>query len=146
MSKKSVFCIATSLYQADQIVNRLKTAQFSNLDISVFFTDEGPIHDFAHAPEGVVAGADTAVEGGALKCLADSADGDITSELIAIGLPQPEARRYEGELKAGHILISVRSDHWAKIPQAKQIFAHAGAQDVCARGEAAAKRGRALDL
>src|SRR6187399_34338 len=72
MSKKSVFCIATSRNQADQIVDQLKTANFSNNDISVLFPDKGTTRDFAHekntkAPEGAVAGAGTGgVIGGAL--------------------------------------------------------------------------------
>ena len=41
MSKKSVFCIATSRNQADQIVDQLKTAGFSNNDISALFADKG---------------------------------------------------------------------------------------------------------
>ena len=61
MSKKSVFCITTSRNQADQIVDRLKIANFSNNDISVLFPDKGTTRDFAHekntkAPEGAVAG------------------------------------------------------------------------------------------
>ena len=64
MSKKSVFCIATSREQADRIVDQLKTANFSNNDISVLFPDKGTSRDFAHekntkAPEGAVAGAGT---------------------------------------------------------------------------------------
>ena len=39
MSKKSVFCIATSRNQADQIVDQLRNANFSNNDISALFAD-----------------------------------------------------------------------------------------------------------
>jgi hypothetical protein len=68
MSKKSVFCIATSRNQADSIVDQLKNANFSNNDISALFADKGTSHDFAHkkstkAPEGAVTGA---VTGGAV--------------------------------------------------------------------------------
>ena len=76
MSKKSVFCITTSRDQADQIVGQLKTANFSNNDISVLFPDKGTTRDFAHekntkAPEGAVAGAGTGgVIGGALGWIA----------------------------------------------------------------------------
>jgi hypothetical protein len=68
MSKKSVFCIATSSQQADQIVGQLKNANFSNNDILALFADKGTSHDFAHekntkAPEGAVAGAVTAYSG-----------------------------------------------------------------------------------
>jgi hypothetical protein len=76
MSKKSVFCIATSRNQADQIVDRLKTANFSNNDISALFADKDTTHDFAHekntkAPEGAVTGAGAGgVVGGALGWIA----------------------------------------------------------------------------
>ena len=72
MSKKSVFCIAPFRHQADQIVNQLKAANFSNNDISVLFPDKATSRDFAHekhtkAPEGTVTGATTGgVIGGAL--------------------------------------------------------------------------------
>src|SRR4249919_3471048 len=64
MSKKSVFCIATSRDQAERIVEQLKNANFSNNDISVLFPDKGTTRDFAHekntkAPEGAAAGAGT---------------------------------------------------------------------------------------
>jgi hypothetical protein len=76
MSKKSVFCIATSRGQAERIVDQLKTPDFSNHDISVLFSDKGTTRDFAHdkdtkAPEGALAGAGTGgAIGGALGCLA----------------------------------------------------------------------------
>jgi hypothetical protein len=76
MSKKSVFCIATSRGQAERIVDELKTPDFSNHDISVLFFDKGTTRDFAHdkdtkAPEGALAGAGAGgAIGGALGCLA----------------------------------------------------------------------------
>jgi hypothetical protein len=75
MSQKSVFCIATSRSQAEQIVDGLKFANFSNNDISVLFPDRATNRDFAHekntkAPEGAVTGAGTGgVVGGALGWL-----------------------------------------------------------------------------
>ena len=76
MSKKSVFCIATSRNQAEIIVDRLKNAGFSNNDISVLFPDKDTSRDFAHekntkAPEGIATGAGSGgVIGGALGWLA----------------------------------------------------------------------------
>jgi hypothetical protein len=76
MSNKSVFCIATSHEQADRIVDSLKSANFSNNDISALFADKGTTHEFAHekntkAPEGAVTGAGTGgVIGGALGWIA----------------------------------------------------------------------------
>src|SRR5450631_4101274 len=158
MSKKSVFCIATSRSQADQIVDQLKNASFSNNDISVLFPDKETTRDFAHekntkAPEGAVAGASTGgVIGGALGWIAGIgalaipgvgpfiAAGPIMAALSGIavgsGIPEIEAKRYEGKVKAGNILISVHTEDSKEITRAKDIFAKAGAQDICTTGEA----------
>src|SRR6201991_3814163 len=75
MSKTSVFCIATSRNQAEQIVQQLKNANFSNNDISALFPDKETSRDFAHekhtkAPEGAATGAGTGgVLGGTLGWL-----------------------------------------------------------------------------
>ena len=76
MSKKSVFCIAASHDQADNIVSQLKASNFSSNDISALFPDRESSHDFAHekntkAPEGTATGAGTGgVLGGALGWIA----------------------------------------------------------------------------
>jgi hypothetical protein len=170
MSKKSVFCIATSREQADRIVGQLKTANFSNNDISVLFPDKGTTRDFAHekntkAPEGAVTGAGTGgVIGGALGWIAGigalaipgvgpfiaagpivaalsgaavgATVGGIAGGLIGLGIPEIEAKRYEGKVKAGNLLISVHTENSAEITRAKDIFTKAGAQDICTTGEA----------
>ena len=169
MSKQSVFCIATSRGQADRIVGQLKTAKFSKHDISVLFLDNGTKHDFAqekntNAPEGPGAGGGTGgVVAGALGWIAGIgalaipgvgsfiAAGPIVAflngatvrgiagGLVRLGIPESEGRRYEGQVKAGNFLISVHSDNWGEIPQAKGIFADAGAQDIWATGEVSVK-------
>lgn len=170
MSKKSVFCIATSRTQADQIVDQLKFNSFSNNDISVLFPDKDSTRDFAHekntkAPEGAVAGASTGgVIGGALGWVAGigalaipgagpfiaagpiiaalsgaaigATVGGITGGLIGLGVPELEAKRYEGKVKAGNILISVHTENSEEIKRAKAIFTDAKAEDICTTGEA----------
>jgi hypothetical protein len=174
MSKKSVFCIATSRNQADQIVERLKFANFSNNDISALFADKGTSHDFAHekntkAPEGAVTGAGTGgVVGGALGWIAGigalaipgvgpfiaagpiiaalsgaaigAAVGGVAGGLIGLGIPELEAKRYEGKIKDVNILISVHTDSSEEITRAKDIFTKAGAQDICTTGESSAPK------
>ena len=169
MSKKSVFCIASTRDQADRIVDQLKTANFSNNDISVLFPDKGSTRDFAHekhtkAPEGAVAGAGTGVVvGGALGWIAGigalaipgvgpfiaagpiiaalsgaavgGTVGGVAGGLIGLGIPEIEAKRYEGKIKAGNLLISVHTEDSAEITRAKDIFTKAGAQDICCTGE-----------
>ena len=170
MSKTSVFCIATSRHQAEQIVGQLKATNFSNNDISALFADKGTSHDFAHekntkAPEGAVTGAVAGgVTVGALGWIAGigalaipgvgpfiaagpiiaalsgvaigAAVGGIAGGLIGLGIPELEAKRYEGKIKEGNILISVHTDNSAEISRAKDIFTKAGAQDICSTGEA----------
>jgi len=51
--------------------------------------------------------------------------------------PMPyEAKRYEGKVKAGNILLSVHTENSEEITRAKDIFTQAGAQDICTTGEA----------
>ncbi|MEO7099512.1 MAG: DUF3341 domain-containing protein [Luteolibacter sp.] len=76
MSHKSIYAIATSEGQANQILSGLLNAGFFNDDISVLFPDKDSTHQFSHekhtkAPEGAVTGATTGgVLGGALGLLA----------------------------------------------------------------------------
>lgn len=73
---KSVFCIATTLGQAERIVDRLRNQGFAESEISVLMPDTSGTGDFGHvksskASEGVTAGATTGgVAGGALGLLA----------------------------------------------------------------------------
>jgi ActD protein len=64
--------------------------------------------------------------------------GGLTGALIGMGIPEYEAKRYEGRVKEGGILLSVHSDdsEWTK--KAKEILERTGAQDVSSAGEAKA--------
>lgn len=119
------------------------------------------------APEGAVAGGSSgAMIGGALGWLAGigalaipglgpfiaagplmgmlggigvgTAVGGLTGALIGLGIPEYEARRYEGRIQRGGILLSVHCDDrdWSR--RAKNILNQTGAEDVAAAGEAAA--------
>ena len=76
MSKSSVFCIAKSASQAEQIVEDLQSAGFDVSEISVLMPDTAGKHDFGHvkatkAPEGATTGATAGgVTGGVLGLLA----------------------------------------------------------------------------
>lgn len=76
MSKTSVFCIANSHSQAEQIVDRLQSSGFPSSEISVLLPDTEGKHDIGHvkatkAPEGATTGAVTGgVTGGVLGLLA----------------------------------------------------------------------------
>ena len=65
-----------------------------------------------------------------------AAAGGVAGGLIGMGIPELEAKRYEGKIKEGNILISVHTENSDEISRAKDIFKAAGAQDICATGEA----------
>jgi hypothetical protein len=61
--------------------------------------------------------------------------GGVTGGLIGMGIPEYEAKRYEGKLKGGHVLISVHSEDAKETERAKKIFELAGAEDIATSGE-----------
>ncbi len=69
---------------------------------------------------------------------AGAALGGITGGLIGMGLPEYEAKRYEGRVKSGGILISVHCDDSEWADRAKKILEATGAQDISSTGEATA--------
>jgi hypothetical protein len=117
------------------------------------------------APEGATAGAGTgALLGGGLGWLAGigalaipgvgpliaagpivaalagagvgGAVGGLTGALVGMGIPEYEAKRYEGRVKEGGILLSVHSDSSEETKRAKEILERTGAQDISSTGEA----------
>jgi hypothetical protein len=61
--------------------------------------------------------------------------GGLTGALVGMGIPEYEAKRYEGLVKDGGILISVHADDskWTKL--AKEIMERTGASNVSSTGE-----------
>jgi hypothetical protein len=64
--------------------------------------------------------------------------GGLTGALIGMGIPEYEAKRYEGYLKKGGILLSVHCDTSDEISRAKEILKNTHAEDVSSTGEASA--------
>src|SRR4029077_821573 len=69
---------------------------------------------------------------------AGGAIGGLTGALIGLGIPEYEAKRYEGRIKGGGILLSVHSDNADWTRRAKNILENTGAQDIASTGEAKA--------
>jgi hypothetical protein len=69
---------------------------------------------------------------------AGGAIGGIAGALIGMGIPEYEAKRYEGQVKQGGILLSVHCDNSEWTSKAKKILEVAGAHDVASAGEAKA--------
>ena len=62
--------------------------------------------------------------------------GGLTGALVGLGIPEYEAKRYEGKVKEGGILISVHSESSDETASAKNIFKEEGAHDISSTGEA----------
>jgi len=119
------------------------------------------------APEGAVTGGGSgAVVGGALGWLAGigllaipgigpfvaagpiiallagvgvgGAVGSIVGALIGMGMPEYEAKRYEGRIKEGGILLSVHCDSSEWVKRAEELLKDTGADDVASASEARA--------
>ena len=61
--------------------------------------------------------------------------GGIIGTLVGIGIPEYEAKRYEGRIKAGAILLSVHCDDPSWISKAKDILKQTGAEEIASAGE-----------
>jgi hypothetical protein len=116
------------------------------------------------APEGATAGAGTgAVLGGALGLLAGigalaipgvgpliaagpimatlagigvgGTVGGLTGALVGLGIPEYEAKRYEGLIRKGGILLSVHCSTSEEVSRAKDILKRTGGEDIASTGE-----------
>ena len=167
----AAFGIYKSRAQAEQAVDTLSQAGFSNADISVLLPDQQSSKEFAHekntkAPEGATTGAASGgALGGTLGLLAGigalaipgvgpliaagpivgalagmgvgGAVGGLVGALIGMGIPEYEAKRYEGRVKDGGILLSVHCESSEEVSRAKDILKQTGAEDVASAGEKA---------
>jgi hypothetical protein len=64
--------------------------------------------------------------------------GGIIGALVGMGIPEFEAKRYEGMIKEGKILLSVHCDNSDWVKRAKNILEGAGGESVSSAGEASA--------
>src|SRR5215471_13983608 len=66
--------------------------------------------------------------------------GGVVGALVGMGIPEFEAKRYEGKLREGRILISVHSENHDEVKRVKEIFERAGAEDIATAGEESVKK------
>jgi hypothetical protein len=127
-------------------------------------------HKDTKAPEGTTAGVTTGgVIGGTLGVLAGvgalaipgvgpfiaagpimaglaglgigGAVGGLVGALVGMGIPEYEAKRYEGHVKNGGTLLSVHCDTSDQVSRAKDVLKATGATDISSTGESAAATG-----
>lgn len=65
--------------------------------------------------------------------------GGLTGALIGLGMPEYEAKRFEGMIKEGGVLLSVHCDNSEWTKKAKELLKEAGGRDIASAGEARAE-------
>jgi hypothetical protein len=64
--------------------------------------------------------------------------GGLVGALVGMGIPEYEAKRYEGRVKNGGVLLSVHCDTSDEITRAKDVLKRTGAEDIASTGEKSA--------
>jgi hypothetical protein len=73
-----------------------------------------------------------------------AAVGGLTGALVGMGIPEYEAKRYEGKVKDGNILMSVHTEDSNERDRAKKILETGGAGDISYTGEASVPKDHKL--
>jgi hypothetical protein len=166
--KTAVFAIYSTRAAAEQAANALINAGFNSSEISVLLpenlgTREIGTEKATKAPEGT-----GAVLGGALGPLAGigalaipgvgpliaagpimatlagmgvgGTVGGVTGALVGLGIPEFEAKRYEGVIRKGGILLSVHCATSDEVDRGKSILKGTGGEDISSTGEASVGR------
>src|SRR5213078_299720 len=63
--------------------------------------------------------------------------GGLIGALVGVGIPEYEAKRYEGRIKDGGVLLSVHCNTSDEISRAKDLLKETGAEDISSAGEKA---------
>src|SRR6202789_1655395 len=62
--------------------------------------------------------------------------GGLVGALVGMGIPEYEAKRFEGAVKDGGTLLSVHCDTSEEVSKAKDLLKSTGARDIASSGEA----------
>ncbi len=85
----------------------------------------------------IAAGPIMAALGGAAV---GGATGGMIGGLIGMGIPEYEAKLYDGKIQGGNSLISVHTENSDQVDAVKEIYKRAGAEDIHSTSEASADR------
>jgi hypothetical protein len=67
--------------------------------------------------------------------------GGVIGALVGMGIPEYEAKRYEGMIKEGRVLLSVHCDNSDWVKRAKDVLEQTGAENIASSGESSADFG-----
>ena len=75
-----------------------------------------------------------------------AAVGGLTGALIGLGIPEYEAKRYEGRINDGGILLSVHADDAEWATKARDILTRTGAEDISKKSESPSDKPRQNEM
>src|SRR5437762_9238613 len=166
--KDTVYCIATTETQANDILMHLRNLGFSSSEVSVLLKaketknismKEDALRDAEKG--GLVGGAlgalagltiftapilgPLAIAGPIIGALGGAAVGGVvgglaggTGALTHIGIPEHATARLQKKIEDGAILIAVHSDEPARLDRALRLFKSSGAEEVYSEEDLAA--------
>jgi len=67
------------------------------------------------------------------------ATGGLVGALVGMGIPEYEAKLYDGKVRGGNVLVSVHAENGDQQKRAKDILENAGAEDISSSTESTAK-------
>jgi rhodanese-related sulfurtransferase len=65
--------------------------------------------------------------------------GGFAGSLVGMGIPESEAKKYEGKLLKGGILVAVHCETEQQVNRAKEVLQSSGAQDIAVSRETASQ-------
>lgn len=158
--KNTVYCVASSETQANDILLHLRNLGFSSSEVSVLLKAKETKNismkeDAVREAEkgGLIGGAlgalagltiftapilgPLAIAGPIIGALGGAAVGGVvgglaggTGALTRIGIPEDVARRLEEKIRDGAILLAVHSDDPARLDRAVRVFKASAAEEV----------------
>src|SRR3989442_10830671 len=166
--KNTVYCIASTETQANDILMHLRNLGFSSSEVSVLLkaketknismkedaVREAEKGSLVGGALGALAGltiftapilGPLAIAGPIIAALGGAAVGGVigglaggTGALTRIGIPEHVTPRLEQKIKSGAILIAVHGDDPARLDRAVRVFKSSGAEDVYSEEDLAA--------
>jgi hypothetical protein len=167
----AAFGVFPTIANAEAAVDGLTMAGFSNQDVSVLLSDQAELEAFAEENNTNASGGATAragvggVVGGTLGLLAGLGAlaipgvgpliaagpimaslaglgvGGLVGALVGMGIPEFEARVYDGRLKDGGVLLAVHCESFEGILKAREVLKAVGAEDVASSEESISSSG-----
>lgn len=74
-----------------------------------------------------------------------AAVGGVAGGLVGLGIPEIQARLYEGKIRSGNVLVSIHGDDSERIESAKRVLTSFGAADISVTHEWSVPTREALD-